>query len=494
MNKREEILEQRRETIKRGLPLLFIHNGKFYNWQLEYFASRNHNNFICAANQIGKSTTALRKELIIATHPEGYKQLNIPSWKEMFPMIEDGEGLIIWYLYPDSKTADTEFQEKWKKYLPKNGFEKSKKYGWKPVNKNGSIFSIKFNSGATIYFRFYSQDKGNIQSVSVHRIVSDEELYPADLYDELIARTFATDGYFTMVFTATHGQDVWERTMAVGSKRELFKEAYKKTVTVYECMKYSDGTPSMWTIEKINKNRNKCKTENEYKRRMLGQFVLDVGLVYESFSPSVNIIPVKEVPKGWIKYVGIDIGSGGKKNHPSAISFVAVKPDFKIAYLYKFWRGDNVVTTAGDVVDKFMELKGDEFIPYIYYDWHSKDFFNIAISKGVPVRPAEKSHDIGENLLNTLFKNKMLFIFDTPETEKLVGELKSYKIGTPKNKAHDDGIDSMRYAVSKIVFDFSAIEEKKVIKVEKAKVTRDEQRNPEPMDELTEWSQYYDVF
>ena len=490
---KKKILEERRLKIERGLPFLYAHKGKFYNWQLDFFKSRNKNNFLVAANQIGKSTTLLRKEIMIATHPEGIPKFGIPSWKEQFPNLDDNEGLLIWYLYPDSKTTEIEFENKWKKYLPKDEFKDSKKFGWKLIKKASSPFCIEFNTGARIYFRYYSQDKGNIQSVSVHIINSDEELYPSSLYDELIARTFATQGYFNMVFTATHGQTDWERVMAIGSSRETFKDAYKKKVTVYECMKYSDGTPSMWSIERITENRNKCKTENEYKRRMLGEFVLDVGLVYESFSALDNVIDTKEIPKNWIRYAGIDIGSGGSKNHPSAIAFVAVRPDFKLAYLYKFWRGDNDITTAGDVVDKFEMLRDDEFVPYIYYDWHSRDFFNIAISKGVPVRPAEKSHDIGESLLNTLFKNKMLFIFDNPETQKLVEELKSLKVETPKNKAKDDGIDALRYSISKITFDFSSIEKKKVIKVNKE--IRDKNiRKEEKIDDLEEWGQYYDVF
>jgi len=107
---------------------------------------------------------------------------------------------------------------------------------------------------------------------------------------------------------------------------------------------------------------------------------------------------------------------------------------------------------------------------------------------------AEKSHEIGENLLNTLFKNQMLELFDLPNIFKLVTEFTSLKSETPKNKAKDDGIDSLRYAISKIPFDFSDIGGKKEIKVKKEK-TRG-RRIPfmeDKTDEFEEWNELYDV-
>lgn len=433
---------------------------------------------------------------MVATHPEGYVDdvagISIPSWQELWD--DETNNPLFWYLYPDGGTINIEYENKWKKYLPKNEFIDDPKFGYKMSKKNGIPFALEFNSGARLYFRSYSQDKGNIQSVSVHMINTDEELHPAELYDELTARTFATRGYFNMVFTATHGDQMWERAMNIGHPRETFKQSFKKTISAYDCLKYSDGTKSQWNEERINENKNKCKSKAEIDRRIYGKFVLDAGLVYESFSAVRNVTNRKTVPENWIKYVGIDIGSGGK-NHPASIAFVAVRTDFKLAYMYDFWRGDDVITTAADIADKFIEMKGDQFIHYVYYDWHSRDFFNIAISKGIGARPAEKSHEIGEHLLNALFKNKMLMLFDSPETEKLVAELKSLKTGTKKHQAKDDGIDALRYAISSINFNFSSIEKKKEIKVEKRE-ERPNNRGPEDdaMDELEEWSQYYDVF
>ena len=74
--------------------------------------------------------------------------------------------------------------------------------------------------------------------------------------------------------------------------------------------------------------------------------------------------------------------------------------------------------------------------------------------------PANKSHLIGEQVLNVGFKNQMLFIFAIPELEPLVNELKLVKLSTPKNMAKDDAIDSCRYAASTAPIYWSVIGEK----------------------------------
>lgn len=70
---------------------------------------------------------------------------------------------------------------------------------------------------------------------------------------------------------------------------------------------------------------------------------------------------------------------------------------------------------------------------------------------------ADKSHETGSSVLNVLFKNESLQIFDTLELQGLVEELISLKVSTPKNKAKDDFTDGLRYACSRIPFDWDKI-------------------------------------
>lgn len=434
-----ELLLARKRELEEGLPFLYAFGGRTFQWRLDFYGSLNRMRLLAAANQIGKSTTAIQYVLTVATHPEGYKPLNVPSWNKLWPDLQLGKPLV-WYLYPDGKTVSVEFETKWKPLLPKGSFKDHPKYGWKIEKKGGVPFALRFNSGVNLYFKTYGQGLMNLQSSSVHLIITDEEL-PEDLYPELSARTTATKGYFIMVFTATLGQEIWRRAMEeIGTPKETFKDAYKRTISMYDCMFYTDGS-RRFTEQDIAAVKRLYPTDIEIQRRVYGRFVLTEGLVYSSFSPKNNVVSPKKVPKEWLVFVGIDIGSGGR-NHSSAISFVAVRPDFKKAYLFKFWKGDDRPTTTNDVANKYLEMSKEVNVTAIFYDWHAKDFENVAMSKGIPIQRADKSHEYGEGLLNSLFKNQMLDLFDLPEVTKLVTELTSLKRGTPKHKANDDGIDS----------------------------------------------------
>lgn len=105
-----------------------------------------------------------------------------------------------------------------------------------------------------------------------------------------------------------------------------------------------------------------------------------------------HLKPKHPIPPGWMIFGGADIGSGGKEGHPSALCYVAVAPNFRQGRVFLGWRGDNVSTTAGDVVMKHIELKKENkfYCTDQRYDWGSKDFFNIATRMGEAFNPAER--------------------------------------------------------------------------------------------------------
>jgi len=202
-------------------------------------------------------------------------------------------------------------------------------------------------------------------------------------------------------------------------------------------------------------------------------------------------------------------GPGGLKNHPSAIVFVGVAPDYKSGRVFLGWRGDKIDTTAADTLGKLESLKDQFNLKPIEhrYDFADKDFFNIAIRRGIPVIPADKSHERGEQIVNVLFKHDMLKIYATDELLKLSGELSSLRVDTPKVKAVDDFCDALRYCVTTIPWDFSAIGEE----VEELPDTPEKPRTPEEQniidrremvvgwkkemeimeDEFSEWNEAY---
>lgn len=383
----------------------------------------------------------------------------------LWPQLWATKPTQFWYFYPNYTVATVEFDEKWvKEWLPRGEMKQHPIFGWTEEKKNKEIRALRFNSGITVYFKSYDQKAEDLQTASVYSLFCDEEL-PEHLYSELNSRISAptVKGYFHMVFTATLGQEIWRATMEErGTRYEKFPTAAKWQVSMYDCLTYMDGSNSLFTPDYIDEIKRSCKNEAEIQRRVYGRFVLAEDLKYGSFSKPLNFVPAHKLPKGWHIYVGVDIGSGGTA-HPAAIAFVAVKPDFTAGRVFLGWRGDGVTTTAGDVLDKYLELRGSRKVTAAYYDHQAKDFFTIASRRGVPFLKADKARDAGEGLLNVLFKNGMLKIYDgeCKELAKLVTELMSLKNSTPKPQAVDDFIDALRFAVTQIPWDFEAIRRKK---------------------------------
>ena len=471
--KKEELaLLEQQKKLKEGLPFLFA--WKHYKWSRAFFDSTNKENFLTAANQIGKSSAQIRKCIHWATNPEMWPEL----WNTKFL----GPPKQFWYLYPTKEVGTIEFKTKWSLFLPQGEYKNHAQYGWHVEMDSKKVVAIHFNSGVSVYFKTYAQNVMDLQTGTCFAMFCDEEL-PVDLLPELQARLNATDGYFHLVFTATLGQEHWRRCMEErGGELETHRGALKLNASLFDCMEFDDGTPSHWTDDKIQRAIAKCPSKAEVQRRIYGRFVIGDGLKYSAFDPEKNSTTETALPKGWFVYGGVDIGSGGQKGHPGAIVFVGVSPDYKQGRVFCAWRGDGIDTTPTDILLKYRELRGTRRPIAQYYDWASKDFFNVASRLGESFIPAEKNHEIGEGILNTLFRHRMLTIVrGDPEIEKLVTELSTILKTTPKNKAIDDLADALRYTVCGIPWDYAAVEEN--IDLEKLFASELKPPRPKPLSE-----------
>jgi len=250
----------------------------------------------------------------------------------------------------------------------------------------------------------------------------DEEL-PEAHYAELIFRISSTDGYFHMVFTATIGQEIWRLTMEPeDGEEEKFPEARKWTVSLHDSQFYEDGTPSKWTDARIQMVKNRCATDKEILKRVYGRFVMvtQEGLKYPQFNIKRHMKPAHPLPKDWQVWSAVDPGTGGTA-HPAGILFLAVAPNYKKGRIFLGWRGDNIGdTTAEDVLTQHEKMKREGNIKTIeqIYDPGCKDFATIAGRLGLSFSKANKDHEVGEGIVNVLFKNNMLEIYELPELQK----------------------------------------------------------------------------
>ena len=93
----------------------------------------------------------------------------------------------------------------------------------------------------------------------------------------------------------------------------------------------------------------------------------------------------------------------------------------------------------------------------IFFDYHAKDFGTICSRKGLSVMKADKSHNLGESVLNVLFKNGSLLVFDLPQLDELVFELTNLKLDIAKRSARDDAADALRYCLSRVPFNWAKL-------------------------------------
>lgn len=470
-----------------NLPHLVAH--QFYVWQRAYFECTDKLCLITAANQIGKSSIQIKKCIEWAT--------NQKLWESLWP---GRRPRMFWYLYPTKEVATVEWKTKWLPLMPKD--KDHPLYGWKEKIVNGKIDSVEFNSGIMLVFKVYSQDVSHLQTGTCDAIFCDEEM-PADLYEELMFRLSASDGYFSMVFTATLGQEFWRQAMepnTADGEEERLPQARKWQISMYDCQRYEDGSPSPWTDKKIAQVIARCGTHDEVLRRVYGRFIKSSGRVYPSFDASQHLKEPHPVPTGWKLYAGIDSGSGGEENDPAAIVLLAVDPTFRKSRVIKAWRGDDVVTTSSDIINKYLEMSKGLKIDVAYYDYSDKDLHTIAGRMGIAFTKADKGIATGTNTVNTLFKNNMLALYREADILKLAQELATLSIG--QRHPVDHLADALRYVCAKIPWDFSFLMVEADEKPKEAPVRQDERwRGDEGNhrdeaeysieDEIEEWNQYY---
>jgi hypothetical protein len=463
MDKNEQALRIKQEFLREHLPFYLnadfsaCYAHKLYPWQRDFLLSRNRLNFLTAGNQLGKSAVSILRCINQSTRQDLW-----PFW------FAKRRPTAFCYLYPEAKNLTVEFAEKWTKvYLAKGKLKSDPYWGWiDEYNEKKQIDRIVFASGVTVYFRTYSMQPKYLQAHTFDAVFFDEEP-PQAHFDEMQVRTQMTAalgaGYTTAVFTATLGQKYLFDCMEMqGKSSETFVGAWKRQISAYDCLKYCDGSPSeIWTLDYIEKElKPRYRSKLEMEKRLMGRFVRTEGLTFEEFDSVENTEPYGELDlSGWRSFVGIDFGTGGEFGHSSAIVHVKIDPTYSKARVVLVWSSKKRRMTQSDLLLKYKAIAA-EMGPHICYaDWHATDFFTLAARENVRIAKAEKDHAIGENLLNTLFKERQLKILTggPGDAASLIYELQSLVRDKSKTHAIDDCADALRYAISQVPMRLTAL-------------------------------------
>lgn len=447
-------LERQKQHIIDSLP--HLHGFDWYPYQKEFLSVHKEIQVLCCANQLGKTTILLAKLVNLAT--------DLKLWKKYW----EKPPVTFIYMLPNQKLHDEAARTKWESVLPRNEYKKHPIYGWEWVRRGKSYLGIEFNSGVKILFWSFGMSNTNRQSISASVVAFDEEP-DAEIIPEVHTRTSAIriaqgnrknawGGFKIFAFTPTKSQNFFREVLEETGRKERWPvsdgNVWKKCVSLYDCQKHVSGKKSIWTRRKIDKIKKTLPTEAEIKRRVYGRFQASEDLVYPQYSREKNNIDFIPALPGYLYYAGIDYGSGGTA-HPSAIAFVAVNKAYNKGYVTDVWIGDNgELTTCSDVIEKYKSMIRGRTIVQAFYDWGAKDLHTFAMRAGLNLNKANKDHKIGEDLLNALFKNRMLWICDTDyHTNVTSTQFTTFVKKKNVKKEFDDGIDAVRYAISSIPWD-----------------------------------------
>lgn len=204
------------------------------------------------------------------------------------------------------------------------------------------------------------------------------------------------------------------------------------------------------------------KTMQTWKFNMLYRGVFDkpAGMIYPDFNEDFMVIPTRDLPPEWPRYVGIDPGALN-----TATIWIAEDVQQKAFYVYR-------ETLEGELTTKQHAQKALDFTTnerVVKWTGGAKSEKQFRIDwqdAGVPLEePGVIEVEIGIDRITELIKEKRLFIFDT--CKGLIDEFSAYsrkldENGEPTpvilNKERYHRLDALRY-------DVIGIRSKKVVQV-----------------------------
>lgn len=483
------------QNIERDRELRPFLHYNLYDWQEEFLDCSHHKQFLTASNQSGKTLSLMLKAHKMSTDQDWRRK----QWGIYQPRMG-------WYVLPSQDTINDLFYSKWEpEILAKGEHKESGPNAWRVIKKAYDIKGIYFPATQfTLSFVSLGSSAQNLQARTLGFVVFDEEP-PIEKLGEIEMRCASYNdpesgmplSLLIFGFTPTSGQEYFKRVFSFNdqtffknipediiqthfpdrllvTEREAELEiehasnlVWKKRVNMFDCMRFKNGKPGRFTEERIRQLIKSQKSPREVKIRIFGSFEKehDGGKVYSEFDRARHFMPhvgnqLEHYKKNGFFTAGIDYGSG--TNHQSAIAITWVSNDFKKVRPYILWKGEKgISTTADDVVKKYVEITRGLEVRWPFYDWAAADLKVIAQRMGIIFYKAEKNHEIGVNLLNTLFKNNMFDVLvrpGDPHPNEFAVECENITHEQVKKNRIDDLTDAVRYSIAGIAHLFNLIE------------------------------------
>lgn len=346
------------------------------------------------------------------------------------------EPIDVWVGSVDYKIQRESAQREIDFFIPKREVKKC----W--TLQNGIYDRIELHNGSTIGFKTYEQGRKSWQGPKRHIVWFDEEP-PEEIIKEGMARLIGRNAKLIFTMTPLLGQTIVFRKFV---EENIAYRGYVYGST-YENRKHLTDE-YLQTLEDMS--------EEDKAMRLQGQFLRLEGLVFKEFHRRDNMIPHIEPEKGqYVFLAGWDFGA----DHPTAFVLMGIDLDENI-YIFREYKESNGIIEeharaykAGRAGLTVLRAYGDPSAKQWMKEMRSlrdKDL-RVYITPGINDRPS------GISLINSLFKQKKLFISEA--CPQLIYELEHHRYKTKKEgqkdgdvvKTGDDLVDAMRYPISSAV-------------------------------------------
>lgn len=514
MSKSVELLEKELALLKweqKDKELNPHKYSDYYEWQHDFIFQKAHIEkygrypnrlYLTCANQVGKTQCAMLM---------GHRYCTDVEFRER--QWGDNQPRVGWYVLPTQDHINEFFEDKWvPEILSRDEAKDSGPYAWKVIKKGKDIKGIHFlATGCKLMFITMAARGSSMQGRSIGFIIFDEEPDTSKL-GELETRTASfndpetglSNAILVFTFTPTSAQEYFKKIFCYQDetfleklpddikakyfydkqsdsfrtctpqqeKEEIFKksaEVYKRRVSIFEAQKFLSGRNGRYTEARARQFVKDQPSKKDVMVRAFASFEREDngGLVYKYFNRNAHTKLFKSFPRDMktvsgIRTAGIDYGSGS--NHPAGCVVTWISPDFKKARVIKMWRGEKgKVTTAEDVIQKYIEISNGMKIDFPFYD-HSCADLKVIYNRitGKELLPAVKDKE-GYGFVDALLKNNILQMWGysgEPYLDWISSEFENINHATAKKDRLDELTDCVRYSLAGVahLFDLKDIQ------------------------------------
>ena len=299
-----------------------------------------------------------------------------------------------------------------------------------------------FNNGSIVNFRAFDKDTKILSNEYMGVSICQAEEVPYELFLQVFGRNRNRKNGIPKNYLLVEGNP------SAGWVKHRYKDSPLPQNTFFIEAKTMDNP---YISQEYVDTLIREYPDHWVKRYVYGEWANYDEMVLSEFMESVHVVEPFTISKHWKKVIGMDYGF----TNPSAMIWLAIDHDHKIYAFDEFYESKKTVkelhaewSRHGKILTAIdPSTQGARELSSIYEDLQKL---------GTYLTPANNEKLAGLNSINSLLKQKRLFIFRN--CQNLIKEIVNYKwkrlkLGDQKNlpeetiKKDDHAVDALRYGI-----------------------------------------------